>query len=238
MRDVPRDDRPVHVRLDDAHAVHRAARVWGHRRRRCHCGPCPVGDGWFRHRFRVRHEAHEVVSAPDAADVHFHGLRPVGVQDRGRSLPDVSRLDGPGTRRPRHRHDRPDDPDLRDERPLRRGHGHRRNDCPAGIAEARLRQADGDRGHPGRLVPRHSRSALRRAGALRHDRASARGPALARRRVPRADDGRPVHDLHLHPVPDTTATRTGTGSGGSRTLPSAKSSACCARGCCRCSFSR
>ncbi len=43
-----------------------------------------------------RDEADEMVSAADPADVHLHGLRAVGKQDRRRSLQDVPCLDGAG----------------------------------------------------------------------------------------------------------------------------------------------
>ena len=50
------------------------------------------------------------------------------------------------------------------------------------------------------IVARHPDPALGGAGALRHDRAPAGQPAVARRRVPRPDDGGAVHRLHLDPL--------------------------------------
>jgi hypothetical protein len=54
------------------------------------------GDRRRRHSVLGCDEADELVSAADAADVHLHGLRAVGIEDRRRSLQDVPCLDGAG----------------------------------------------------------------------------------------------------------------------------------------------
>ena len=122
------------VCIDDAHAPYRAARVRRHRCGRRRLPPWRYGEPAAPN-IRLRlgsHEAHEVVSAADAADVHLHGLRAFGIQDRRRPLQDVSRLDGPGAWRTRHRDNRPDDPHFRDERisPSRAWPSARRLPCP------------------------------------------------------------------------------------------------------------
>ena len=57
--------------------------------------------------------------------------------------------------RPRHRHDPPDGHHLGDERPVGRGHGHRRDHRAAGNAAARLRQGADLGRRAGRIVARH-----------------------------------------------------------------------------------
>ena len=79
--DVPRNDRALDVFLDDADAVHRAT---GFRRYRCGCGPGrdnPVRNRGVGYSIFIGDEIDDLVPAFDPADVYFHGLCTVGVQD-------------------------------------------------------------------------------------------------------------------------------------------------------------
>ena len=81
---------------------------------------------------------------------------------------------------------------------------------------------------PGRLDPRHPDPAVGGAGALRDDRPPAGRPALARRRLPRADDGGDVHPLHLRPLPAAAAPRPAAAARGAQRAARARSCGCCA----------
>jgi hypothetical protein len=96
------------------------------------------------------------------------------------------------------RHHPADGGDLGDERAVGGGDGHRGDNRIAGTAQARIRQGDDHRRGTGRLESGNSDAALGGAGALRHDRAPAGQPAVARGCVSWPSDG---HDCSFSTLP-------------------------------------
>ena len=221
-----------HVRLHAGAAAERPAGLRRHRLRRRRRGAPALGHRRAGAAVQPGHHGDELVPAADGAALHLHGLHLLRERHRRRPLPDLPRLVRAGPRRARHRDDRADGGDLGDQRPLGRRHGDRRHRGAARAAEARLRQDHGDRRDPGRLDPRHPAAALGGAGALRDDRPPAGQRALARRRLPRAADGRGLRPLHLHPLPASARARPDAARGGAQRAAAPRSSGCCAPASC------